>query len=150
VPSFIDDLNDKLSKKPAASGKEKAEETLIHQKIATQNAAYAKAQQQLGEAYYLSYRDNSPDPALREFCAQMTIAVDSIRQLNEDLLGLKGLKTCTQCGKTIVLDATFCSYCGATAAKPAPAGPVAKFCPQCGSQVLEGHAFCQSCGHSTT
>jgi predicted amidophosphoribosyltransferase len=48
-------------------------------------------------------------------------------------------RTCVSCGADQLVDARFCSACGA---------PLGEACPVCGADAPAGAAFCSSCGAS--
>lgn len=48
-------------------------------------------------------------------------------------------KTCPACGKTVLADAKFCSYCGKEI-------PQERFCTGCGTKLHDDALFCHSCG----
>lgn len=66
------------------------------------------------------------------------------------------MPSCPSCGKSVVGDAAFCGYCGASTAAPIasePAGSAPQrsdadywICSSCHSENLVGDAFCQTCG----
>ena len=53
------------------------------------------------------------------------------------------MKTCKNCGHEEIMDAVFCTNCGAKFENQL-------FCPNCGVNVNEGDGFCTSCGFKLT
>ncbi len=53
-----------------------------------------------------------------------------------------GSVVCGKCGTQNLVNAKFCTKCGATIAAPAKS----KFCPKCGDPVTAGEKFCNKCG----
>ncbi|MHA1819769.1 MAG: zinc ribbon domain-containing protein [Promethearchaeota archaeon] len=64
------------------------------------------------------------------------------------------LKSCPQCGRSVPLNAQFCSYCGYSfqssnyaAGSGGTSGRAIKRCPQCGRYIPANAQFCGYCGY---
>lgn len=80
---------------------------------------------------------------------------DEIEEMNKKILYNKNLRICATCGKTIVLDSTFCSGCGTKqkAIKIKEENKEKKeelheiVCAQCGTISDVDSKFCPKCGY---
>lgn len=144
----FNDLGAKLTK-AGQSVVQKANETGDTVKLNMRTSELNKANQalyaQLGEAYYAAHKDE-PETALSAICAEITKNMDELAQIQTEILRIRQVKACPQCGAENPLAAKFCASCSAPLPEPAPPKPTGPVCPSCGAPVKEGAAFCTSCG----
>lgn len=73
----------------------------------------------LGKYYYDTYKDN-PDEEIAETVNAVTASIDTISELKNELLAIKGLVKCQECGGECPFEDKFCGKCGAVLEKPEP------------------------------
>lgn len=72
----------------------------------------------IGKYYYDMYKDN-PDEDIAEAVNSVTASLETIAEMKEQILALKGLVKCS-CGANCPIEDTFCGKCGAKLEKPEP------------------------------
>ena len=73
----------------------------------------------LGKYYYDTYKNN-PDEDVAETVNAITASIDAIEEMKSQLLAIKGLVKCVECGAGCPTDDDFCGKCGAKLVKPEP------------------------------
>ena len=103
---------------------------------------------QIGELYVTVHRDGSEEA----FAGMVAEVLESQRRVEEyraQILAVKGLVCCPQCGMELPRGAAFCMGCGTPIPKvEEPAQDAYEECPSCGAMVVKGMAFCTTCGKS--
>lgn len=92
----------------------------LNAKIISSERSISESYSILGKYYYDTYKNN-PDEEIAETVNAVTAAVETIAELKNELLALKGLVKCTKCGGECPFEDTFCGKCGAELEKPEPA-----------------------------
>ena len=108
---------------------------------------------QLGKAYY-EQKAEQPDEAFRDLCEKAKERKARILNLDEELMRLKNIRTCSACGAKNGYTGQFCSTCGAKlpvpevveAEVPTETEAPSAFCQNCGAALSPGTQFCQNCG----
>ena len=101
----------------------------INQELASINSKYTE----IGRYVKLHLSDQIKDPQVVAMIADVDNSLKNLKSLNEQLLHVKGLKICPNCGNQIPLSNAFCPSCGArqAAEQPAPqAQPAFAAAPQ--------------------
>lgn len=73
----------------------------------------------LGKYYYDTYKDD-PDEDIAETVNAITASIETIAEMKSQLLAIKGLVKCEQCGAGCPVEDDFCGKCGAKLVKPEP------------------------------
>lgn len=73
----------------------------------------------LGKYYYDTFKD-APAEEVAETVYAITASFDSIDEMKEQLLTIKGLVKCKACGAECPMEDDFCGKCGAKLEKPEP------------------------------
>ena len=73
----------------------------------------------LGKYYYDTYKDN-PDESVAENVNAITASLETIKEMKGQLLAIKGLVKCVECGADCPFEDNFCGKCGAKLEKPEP------------------------------
>lgn len=73
----------------------------------------------LGKYYYDTHK-NDPDEDVAETVNAITASIETIEEMKRQLLAIKGLVKCTQCGSGCPSEDSFCGKCGAKLEKPEP------------------------------
>lgn len=141
---------------------ENAVKAQIDAKLAFINDKYTE----IGRYVKLRMADKIEEPEVKNLIAQIDATLEELKNLNEQLLTIRGMKLCSGCGHEIPVNMAFCPNCGTkqpeTAPQPAPMpqpapviaeAPVQEpanssfvFCSQCGHKEPAGVKFCSECG----
>ena len=73
----------------------------------------------LGKYYYDTYKDN-PAEEVAETVNSITASLETIADMKSQILAIKGMVKCQDCGAECPFDDTFCGKCGAKLEKPEP------------------------------
>ena len=73
----------------------------------------------IGKYYYDNYK-NDPDEEIAEKVNAVTAAIDSIAEMKAQILMIKGLVKCQNCGAECPNDDDYCGKCGTKLVKPEP------------------------------
>lgn len=73
----------------------------------------------IGKYYYDKCKD-SPDEEIAETVNAVTASIETIAQLKSELLAIRGLVKCKNCGSECPCEDSFCGKCGAVLEKPEP------------------------------
>ena len=85
------------------------------------------------------------EPAFSDMVNAIRDAEGRISTYKTQIMALKGVQACPNCGAEVPISASFCNSCGTKMPEYIPAGMVK--CPNCGQLVKEGTRFCTSCGN---
>lgn len=146
--AFFDVLSKKVSEagqKTKQITRDLSDTTRYNSMIADEEKRIRTVYAQIGELYVSMHREDSEEP-FAELVGTVTEAETKIREYNELLKKLKGIRRCEVCGGEVPKDASFCSSCGSKMPVLPASGNV--FCKNCGSEVDGGMRFCTSCGHA--
>lgn len=80
----------------------------INAKLAYINDIYL----QIGRYVKLNMSETIEDANVKQMLGNIDAALNDIKDLNEKLNALNGVKTCPNCGKKIAVEAIFCATCG--------------------------------------
>lgn len=145
--AFFDVLSKKVSEagqKTRRVTRELSDSTRYHSMIADEERKIRNAYTQIGERYVAMHREDCEE-AFSDLIQTVTEAETKVREYNEQLKMLKGIRRCENCGGDVPPNAAFCSSCGMKMPVVPAAGYV--FCQHCGAEVEEGMRFCTACGH---
>lgn len=73
----------------------------------------------LGKYYYDTYKNN-PDEEVAETVNSITASLETIADMKSQILAIKGMVKCQDCGSECPFEDTFCGKCGAKLEKPEP------------------------------
>ena len=73
----------------------------------------------LGKYYYDTYKDN-PAEEVAETVNSITASLETIADMKSQILAIKGMVKCQDCGAECPFEDTFCGKCGAKLEKPEP------------------------------
>jgi len=160
--AFFEDLGKKISdvsQSTMQKGKDFAEVQKLNSSISDEQKKINEALMQIGKLYYSKYKDNA-DADMVQYINAITEGEAKIEDYKKQIVVIKGVKPCPQCGADVTSTAAFCNSCGAkitapetTTEAPAPVAeapteeaPATVFCTNCGAKLNAGAAFCTSCG----
>lgn len=81
-----------------------------------------------------------------KFCKNCGSAVKKEEQTNNANSNNAGGKFCSQCGKSIDINAMMCPYCGAEQNSQPTQEKQTKFCSNCGEEIDSKAVVCPKCG----
>lgn len=73
----------------------------------------------LGKYYYDTYKENPADE-VAETVNSITASLETIADMKSQILAIKGMVKCQDCGAECPFEDTFCGKCGAKLEKPEP------------------------------
>ena len=73
----------------------------------------------LGKYYYDTYKDN-PAEEVAETVNSITASLETIADMKSQILAIKGMVKCQDCGAECPFEDTYCGKCGAKLEKPEP------------------------------
>lgn len=147
--AFWDNLSQKASETTARAmqkAKEMSDIAKLNSMISDEEAKINNTYYQIGKLYVTMHiRDYE-----EEFSGMITSlaeAEEKIKNYRQQILEIKGVARCPQCGAEVQSGAAFCSSCGAPMPKAQPVNTNDLIpCEGCGSLVKKGVRFCTSCG----
>lgn len=151
--AFFDKLTETINN-TSKKAKDYSDISALNAQISAQQGILNGCFAEIGRAYYEANHENADDP-FAESMQKIGAAKETILSLQRQILAIKGLKVCENCGNQIPVEAAFCPSCGARAAVEQPAEPepetpapdVPKTCPGCGAELPPDAMFCTNCGH---
>jgi rubrerythrin len=102
----------------------------------------------LGKKYVESFADKY-DPLFEQHFTAIKESRAKIDALKQQLIKLRGITTCKNCGTEIPAESAFCPSCGAKNEQPVAAveaAPAGNRCVKCGAALPDGAVFCTECG----
>lgn len=122
----MSDIIKKITDTITETGKNVGEKTKQVGNTAKLNAKIISAERSIsenytliGKYYYDTYKEN-PDEEIADAVNSVTASLDTIDEMKDQLLALKGLIKCDKCGANCPIEDTFCGKCGAMLEKPEP------------------------------
>lgn len=117
--------------------------------IAEEENKIAQYYQMVGKFYFEEFSKMNTTPAepYSTWFSEINKGLSNIKKFEEEILSLRGMLCCPECGNAVKLDAVFCGFCGANLSEAKKNITTVRYCPSCGEEVSEGASFCASCGH---
>lgn len=119
--AFFDALASK-SKDVAEKAKKLAEVANLNSQISSKESEIKNVYREMGQVIYEN-KETWKDVDLSEKIGKIEGLEAEIGALKAEILIVKGVKICTQCGGEIESDVAFCPKCGAKAPQPEAAEP---------------------------
>lgn len=121
-----DTIFEKIGKTLTETGKAVTEKTKVvgesaklNSRIIAKESTVRSLYSEIGEYYYNKYKD-APDEEITEAVNVLTETLNSINDMKNQLLSIKGAVKCTECGTECPIECSFCGQCGAKLVKPEP------------------------------
>ena len=157
--AFFEDLGKKISQGSQDVIKktnEMAAIARVNSRISAEEKELVQKYQQIGQRFY-SEATQAGDSAenitielyqaLMEMCQGVSDSLRNIESCKEEIVAIRNVKRCTNCGAECPNDAPFCSACGHALPIPAAAGAAAgRTCPNCNKALSADAIFCTGCG----
>ena len=122
----MSDIFKKIGDTITETGKTVGEKTKQVSSVAKLNAKIISSEHSisdnytiLGKYYYDTYKDN-PAEEVAETVNSITASLETIADMKSQILAIKGMVKCQDCGAECPFDDTFCGKCGAKLEKPEP------------------------------
>lgn len=150
--AIFNELGKKISQTTQSavkSTKEFADTARLNSQIADEQKQINNHYIQIGKKYYDSYRDSAENEFASE-CTAITDGFAKIEKLEADILVVKGIKKCPNCGEDVAIAVAFCGKCGfdtRNEAEQTQDDTAAATCPNCNKEITDNSAFCNGCGH---
>lgn len=112
--SFFEKFGEKLTtagKDVARKTKELADTAKLNMQISNEEDNIKSKYIEIGKLYYELF-SSSPDEKFAGFCNSISESKNKIDTLKVQILEIKGVKKCSNCGTEIDFTATFCCSCG--------------------------------------
>lgn len=107
----ISDTIVNTGKEVGLKAKEMTDKARIQYEIRRKEDALRQRFEQIGREYYEEHMDS-------EEMADVNEIYEEIEELKDELAEIRGGKICPECGKKLMEDSVFCSYCGAELTDP--------------------------------
>lgn len=144
---FLDNLGKTLSDASQGAiqkGKEFADVAKFNSLISEEEKKIKNVYEQLGRKY-VELKGESPEEDFKEYIGALNTSFDKIKEYQKNLIELKGVTNCPNCGAEVQIGAMFCPVCG-TKMDLQQADASVKRCGDCGAVIPEGSKFCTTCG----
>ncbi|MCM1577409.1 MAG: zinc-ribbon domain-containing protein [Ruminococcus sp.] len=89
-------------------------------KIANEERALTDIYTEMGKLYYDNHKDDPCCEAMSALCSRASEKIASVEALKAQVMALKGVNVCPNCGAEIPQENEFCGKCGAKIERPAP------------------------------
>lgn len=141
---------DKISQ----AGQSAVQKTKDMTEIARINSLISDEEKKMNLAYvdigkkYVSLHRNDSEAEFAAFVKEVVESEEKIAVWRDQILNIRGVRRCPNCGAELKDGVAFCSECGASVPKGAAASAEASktVCPNCGAELKAGAAFCTKCG----
>lgn len=150
MPSFFDDLSEKVTKlgQDASRKKKKFTDSMkINGQINEQKANLSRLYEDLGRKVYGAgvVQENGE---YAEPVNMIRSGEQNLKELENQLAATKGVVQCSQCGGFVPAGNMFCPHCGNKMEQPQQENGQQQggFCTNCGRPLEPGSAFCTNCG----
>jgi hypothetical protein len=113
--SFFKDLGEKINKttkNAVAKSKDLAEIAKVNTEIAKERAEIEMEYSRIGKNAYQAYVDGVDDANLTESLEKIKDSLSKIEVKKDEVLVLKGITICPQCGAKLDMICSFCGVCG--------------------------------------
>ncbi len=149
--AFFDDIGKKISQ----AGQNAVQKTKDMTEVVKINSSISEEEKKINSIYneigrlYASLHEEDAEPVFADKIAAVKASEKAVADMRRQILDIKGVQTCPECGKEIPAGVAFCSGCGKPVPKqesPATEASEKKLCPGCGAEVKAGTSFCTQCG----
>lgn len=139
------------SKDVAKKTKNLTETAKLNSQINAEQKMIEELQAKVGRIYYEEYKNTSLEN-LKPLCIEIDEAYSRIEIYRAQIIEIKGILPCPNCGVELSNESAFCSKCG-TNVKAYIEEQRAKVsntpkCPNCNTEITEDMIFCTECGYN--
>lgn len=149
---------DKISKTITSTSKDVAKKTKdltetakLNSLINSEQKKIEEIQLQIGKIYYNEYKDTALQNLL-PLCNEVDDSYEKIETYETQIVEIKGIIPCPNCGEELSNESSFCSKCGTNVKsyieeQKSKTSNTPK-CPNCQTEISEEMDFCTECGYS--
>ena len=150
---FLDDFSKKISsasQEAIAKTKDFADITKLNSNISDEKNKINAAYKEIGKMYFEAHSEDFEE-SYGELVGNIKASLEKIAAFEQQIVEIKGVTKCPNCGAEVPKGAAFCTSCGTAIPQPevqaAPAQEApTKTCPTCGTVLKAGDVFCINCG----
>ena len=150
---FLDDFGKKIStgsQEAIAKAKDLADIAKLNSNISDEKNKITAAYKEIGKMYFEAHSEDFEE-GYAELVGNIKASLDKISAFEQQIVDIKGVSKCPNCGAEVPKGAAFCTACGTAIPQPeVQAAPVqeeaTKTCPTCGTVLKAGDVFCINCG----
>lgn len=122
----MSDIFEKVGRTLSDTGRAVSEKTKqvgdvvrLNAKIISEERSISDNYVKIGKTYYDNFSDN-PSPDFEEAVNAITASIDAIKDMKTQILAIRGMVKCAECGANASSEDSFCGKCGAKLEKPEP------------------------------
>lgn len=151
--SFFEDFGKKISsasQEAIAKTKDFADVAKLKSSVSEEenkiNAAFAE----IGKMYFETHSDDFEE-CFETYFTRIRESQGKIKEYEKQIVDIKGVVNCPNCGAEVPKDAAFCATCGSAITRESSTDEDSveekiRKCPSCGTVVDSNAAFCMECG----
>ena len=149
--AFFEQLGKRLTdagQNVAQQTKNLADVTQLNSAISDREKRISQLYLNIGQMYYEEHKGDST-AAHQEIMKEINALHAEIAQKRERIKQIKGVVKCPKCGADVLLNAAFCSACGAKMERTggtSETNGAQRHCPVCHAAVGAEDSFCNNCG----
>ncbi len=141
--AFMDDLN-KMMSNAGKRTREMADAAKMNSAIAEEEKKINALYYQAGKLY-VALHPTDYEPEFGSVMAQIADVEAKLSNYRQQLMQIKGVIPCSQCGADVPRNSAFCPACG-NAMPRTENGVELEKCASCNNYVAKGQRFCTYCG----
>lgn len=141
--AFMDDLN-KMMSNAGKKTREMADSAKINSAISEEEKKINALYYQAGKLY-VALHPTDYEPEFGSVMAQIADVEAKLSNYRQQLMQIKGVIPCSQCGADVPRNSVFCPSCGNEMPR-AENGVELEKCASCNNYVAKGQRFCTYCG----
>ena len=148
MASFLDSLSQRATKatsKVVDKAKDAQGINKLNTNISNEESRINAAYSEIGKAYVERHRAD-PNAEFAALIGTIIEAENNIASYKEQILILKKVVVCENCGAELPEGTLFCSSCGTRVVRIQPKAQSDGFCTKCGAAITPGARFCTGCG----
>ena len=152
---FFDNIGKALSdvgNTTLKKGKDAVNVSKYNRMISDEEKEISRNYEKIGKLYFEAHSEDF-EPGFTELISDVNVSFARIKEYQETLDKLQGIKKCASCGAVLPEGAMYCPDCGTKMPEPEPEEIPEEehlddrlYCTECGAVVEPGKKFCIICG----
>lgn len=138
----------RMAQSAVAKSKEMAEITRLNMEISNLEQKLRENYSKLGE-YIIdnpALLAGGDDAVVVQICQAVAEIREKLEQDRQQILDIRNVNVCTNCGAEVSRASKFCDRCGTVMDRSALQQSARPVCPECGAEIDDEAAFCGNCG----